>query len=165
MRAGVYRVTRCLAVGGYPDADMTAFLRKIGVTHILNVCASEPAQATARADFSEIVCRPIRDLYRMADDVVLDCLDSAHRMLRTSGSRLYVHCLAGQNRSPNILWLYLIACGMDPAEAKGLIEERTLDAIPGHPAMVDESLVETARLYGRRNFLPLSRPEILQRVE
>lgn len=61
-----------------------------------------------------------------------------------------------------MLWLYLLACGMQPVEAKALIEDRTLDAVAGHPKLVDDTLVRTVQTYGASRFVPLSRPEVLE---
>jgi hypothetical protein len=88
-------------------------------------------------------------------------LDAIHAMLRIEGSRVYIHCVAGQNRSPTILWLYFIACGMPFNEAKVLISSHTLDAIPGHPRLIDDRLIATVSLYGSKNFIPLHDPNIL----
>jgi hypothetical protein len=162
MRASVFQITRALCVGPYPDDERVAYLKKIGVTHLLNLCSSQASPLVVHAGFKEVLCYSIADLTRIPDRHVIDCLDAAHRMLREPDSRLYIHCLAGQNRSPNILWLYLIACGMDAAHAKRIIEERSLDAVPGHERMVDERLVTTAKNHGRANFLPLKRAEIIE---
>lgn len=164
MRAEVFRITRCLSVGPYPDADRIAYLKRIGVTHILNVASSQPSPIVAHAGFSEVVCYSIVDLTRMPEHQVIDCLNAAHRMLLARDSRLYIHCLAGQNRSPNILWLLLIAYGIEPKEAKQWIEDRTLHAVPGHELMVDDRLVAAAAHHGRTTFRPLKRPEVIEPV-
>ena len=33
-------------------------------------------------------------------------------------SQVYIHCIAGQLRSPTALWLYLMACGVPPMGTK-----------------------------------------------
>lgn len=82
-------------------------------------------------------------------------------MLREDASKVYIHCVAGQNRSPTVLWLYFIACGMQPSSAKSLITSHTLDAVPGHSQLVDEHLVSTVVGHGQKNFVPLADPNIL----
>ncbi len=83
-------------------------------------------------------------------------------MLSVDGSRVYVHCIACQNRSPTILWLYFVACGMDDNAAKELISQRCPVAVPGHNSLVDEQLVARVREHGRGNFLPLQDPSVLE---
>jgi protein-tyrosine phosphatase len=89
------------------------------------------------------------------------CLDAIHEMLCVSDSKVYIHCVAGQNRSPTILWLYFVACGMPPTVAKSLITERAMDAVPGHQQLVDDQLVAAVVAHGAKQFIPLSDPDIL----
>jgi hypothetical protein len=84
-------------------------------------------------------------------------------MLRASPeSKVYVHCLAGQNRSPTVVWLFLIACGLGPTKGKRFITNRVCDAVPGHAALVDHRLIEKVRDYGRRNGLTIHDAGIIE---
>jgi hypothetical protein len=80
-------------------------------------------------------------------------------------SHVYVHCVAGHLRSPTILWLYLIACGIAPEEAREWITTRSPDAAPGGSRMIDESHIEFARQHGLANFQPHPRREALAPVD
>ena len=77
-------------------------------------------------------------------------------------TKLYIHCSAGQNRSPTGLWLYLIALGMEREAAARLIVERCPDAVPGHSALVDDDLIAEIRSYGKAELRPLDDPAILE---
>jgi hypothetical protein len=82
--------------------------------------------------------------------------------LLADGVTHVLNCVAGQNRSPTIIWLYLVACGPEPAVAKELIERRTLDACPGHSLLVDDALVRVVREHGRLAYQPHPRPEAIE---
>ena len=73
-------------------------------------------------------------------------------MLHTDiDSKVYVHCSARQNRSPNILWLYLTALGIPPESGIQLISAARLDAVPGHQILVppNSPLLEEAKRFGK----------------
>ena len=80
-------------------------------------------------------------------------------------AHVYVHCIAGHLRSPTILWLYLIACGIPPEDAREWIEDRSPDAAPGEPRLIGPSHVFLAQKHGLDNFFPLPRGEVILPVE
>ena len=83
-------------------------------------------------------------------------------MLREKDSKAYVHCQAGMNRSPNILWLYFIACGMELNAAVQMIMTASPYAAPARSPFCDDDLVRLVVGHGRAQFMPLTRPEILR---
>jgi hypothetical protein len=160
---GMYWITRAIAQGGYPDEEDCKALRAGGVTHLFNVDLPylDPA-ALLRMGFAATIWKSVTDGQRLPDKVALDCLDTLNSILSTPGTKVYIHCHAGMNRSPTILWLYLIACGMGLEAAGELIAAASPYAVPGHPAMCDMDLVRLVQEHGRTHYLPLPRPEILQ---
>jgi hypothetical protein len=160
LRAQVYPITRGLFQGPFATGTRADDLLAAGVSHVLNV--GEVASVLPAGLFREVAWRPVVDLERVPDDVARDCLDCLHRMLAEPDSRVYVHCVAGWNRSPTVVWLYLVACGLDPIEAKQASGRRSLNAIPAHPKLVDEQLVRLAQEHGRSRYLPHPRPEALE---
>jgi protein-tyrosine phosphatase len=64
---------------------------------------------------------------------------------RQKGESVFVHCAAGQNRSPTVIWLYLIATGMEPEQATEVFDGKTLDGVLGHPKLVGAEQVAQAR--------------------
>src|SRR4051812_31628842 len=144
-------ITPRIAQGPFASEPRGVRLRAEGMTHILNVGEAPSVLSAAPGGFREVAWHPVEDLARIPEEDALDCIGAIHRMLGESGSKVYVHCIAGQNRSPMVLWLYLVACGHDPAAAKRLIEERNLDAVAGHSRFVDEALIRRVILHGREN--------------
>ncbi|WZO98478.1 hypothetical protein EP7_000057 [Isosphaeraceae bacterium EP7] len=132
------------------------------VTHILNVGEAPNVLSTEEGPFREVAWIPINDLERVPDELAVACLGTLHRMACQPESRVYIHCIAGQNRSPTILWLYLIACGLQADRVKAMIEAGACDAIPGHSRLVDNALIEVVRRFGRNSLLPHPRPEVLE---
>ena len=151
----VYWITPRIALGRYVTPERATYLRGKGVTHVLNVGENPSTVNASEYGFAEIVDCPIVDLTRIPNEIAVDCVSTLHSFLcASSESKAYVHCLAGQRRSPTVAWLYFIARGLEPSRAKQLIEERVFDAVPGHSALVDDELIRSVIEFGRHH-LPL----------
>ncbi len=157
----VYRITQVLSVGRYATPEGAEKLRAAGVTHILNVSDAPSQVLASEKGFREVAWVPMDDFRRLPKDVVAQALSTLHRLASEPGAHVYIHCIAGQLRSPTILWLYLVACGIPPDDARNWIEERSPDAAPGTRRIVDHDHILFAQLHGLNNFLPLSRTEII----
>ena len=153
----IYWITRRIAQGRFATRERASHLRNEGITHILNVGESASIIKANDYGFKDDRDCPVADFQRIPEAVALTCLDALHEMLLVKESKVYIHCVAGQNRSPTILWLYLVACGMPPAVAKFLITNHTLDAVPGHSQLVDDQLIAAVVAHGAKRFLPLRR--------
>lgn len=145
----MFQVTPSIFVGPYPLPPTVEALLAAGVTRVLNVADGRGAYEEGEARFAEVAWEPVRDLERIPPETAAACLLTLQRLLHGEPqARVYVHCAAGQNRSPTVIWLYLIAAGLTPEEASLRIEGASPDAIPGHPALVDADLVAWAREFG-----------------
>jgi hypothetical protein len=162
VRRRVFPITRSLWLGPFASPERQPVLVASNVTHVLNVGEAPSVLSADGGLFREVAWLPITDLERVPDELALDCLVTLHRMVCEPDARVYIHCIAGQNRSPTILWLYLIACGIEPHRARAMIEAGSCDAIPGHNRLVDTALVELVREFGSRSLLPHPRPEALK---
>jgi hypothetical protein len=140
----MFRITRAIWQGRFAGPLRLAELRTAGITHILNVCEAPPALTLADGPFVELCSVEIEDLVPLPIDVALRALETLHRMTSTPEGRVYIHCIAGCNRSPTILWLYLVACGIEPELAVQEISRRNIDAIPAHPRLIYPQLVARA---------------------
>ena len=157
-----FRITSVLHVGTYPDEHGQAILLRNGITHILNVGPRGESQPEGFA-WRWV---PIDDLRRIPDEVAIRAIEALHEMVTTPDSRVFVHCLAGQNRSPNTIWLYLVASGVPRDEAAEWIANASFDAVPAHPALVDDDLVQLVREHGsRRGFCDRIRPDAFAPVD
>jgi predicted protein tyrosine phosphatase len=164
-RDGVYRVTAATLLGPYPGPGQVAALRARGVTHILNVASAHSDLTAERDGFAEVLSRPVEDFEQLMGWWMRDTLDHMHRMLTAvPDARLFVHCHAGQQRAPTILWLYLAACGLPPGEAAEWIRTAKPDASPGHRALVTGATLDLALAHGAERFQPLARPDIIAPV-
>ena len=157
----MYRITEVLSVGRYATPERAAELLTAGITHILNVSGSPSQVVASEGGFREVVWVPLEDFSRLPIDLAAQVLDRLHGMASQPGSHVYIHCMAGQLRSPTVLWLYLIACGISPDDARDWIEKRSPEAAPGTRRMVDHEHVLFAQLHGLNNFFPLPRGEII----
>ena len=161
----VFWITECIALGRFATEGRCEYLVEQGVNRILNVSDAGNVVSPATHSFDEVVHFPLLDVSRIPDAEAIEILDALHALLTPEGARVYVHCTAGQIRSPTIVWLYLVACGLDPYEAGTLIGDRAPDAAPGHSKLVDEQLVVRVMAHGCDKFLPIPRAEILRPVE
>lgn len=145
-----YWITPRIAVGMFLSPERAAELRDRGIRYVLNVGENPSVVHKEDFDFAEIVDRPLVDLARIPDDVAIFCIATILAMLRSSpDSKVYVHCLAGQNRSPTVVWLFLVACGIDQSAAKHRITKRVRNSVPGHRDLVDDRLIRRVVEYGR----------------
>jgi hypothetical protein len=156
-RYGVCWLTDRIAFGRFATPERAAFLRSRGITHILNVSDAPSVIEAQQFGFDDVINQPIEDLSRISDDLVFQCCDVIDSVLRSSfHHKIYVHCTAGQNRSPTMVWLFLIACGTEPETAKRMIVSQSPDAVPGHNALVDDELI--ARVVERGQARNLAMP-------
>lgn len=155
----MYRITPALSVGRFATPDRAADLLAAGVTHVLNVSAGANQVEPAAGGFREVVWFPLDDFRPIPEAAAATILDALHRMTAEPGAHVYVHCAAGQLRSPTVLWLYLVACGLDPAAAQAAIVERSPGAMPGSPRLVGPDLVRAVQRHGRANYRPHPRAE------
>ena len=161
MRHQVYWITKRIAQGQFATEERSRYLRSQGITHILNVGESPSIVTAEEYGFRSVRDCPTPDFRRLPEAATLASLDALHEMLSEADSKVYVHCVAGQNRSPTILWLYFVACGMSQDAAKHLITSHTMDAVPGHPQLVDDRLVAAVVAHSSERFMPLGDPDIL----
>ena len=147
---GIYWITPRIAQGGFLLDRHHPFLRDGGVTHLLNLDQPIFGQGQPEhLDFAQLIHLPIVDGRRIPDEKAVQILDQIHQIVMTESAKVYVFCNAGINRSPTVLWLYFIACGMGFEEAAERIVRRSPHAVPGHHALVNRSLVDLVLLHGK----------------
>jgi hypothetical protein len=156
----MFRITECLSVGPFASPERAERLLAAGVTHVLNV-SDGPSVVSAATGFAEVADVPMHDSRRLSSFTMVWALDTLHRMASAPDAHVYVHCMAGQLRSPTVLWLYLVALGVPPTAARDWIESRSPDAVAGHHRMVDSEHVLLAQKHGLANFFPHPRGNLI----
>jgi len=150
LQEGVFPVTTRVAIGRFPAPGRCAYLQEQDITHVFNVSDAPSLATTCSAGFAEVKDLPLDDYLRMPTSVALKAVGTLHGMLNVPNSRVYLHCIAGQMRSPTILWLYLVGLGMSEVAAKEMITDHCPDAQPGHKTLVDSKLVERIHQWGKQ---------------
>ncbi len=146
----MYRITPCLSVGPFPYPERISALVAGGVTHILNVSSSHSTtDVVNRSEF-----RGVEDVLMVVEDQlpetdVLRALDRLFEFSQEPLAHVYVHCLYGQQRSPTVLWLFLIACGLEVETAREMISSRAHRATPGYSRLVGPGLVLAVQRHGQ----------------
>jgi hypothetical protein len=153
-RTKVFPITNAIWLGPFASPERKAILTAGGVTHLLNVGEAPSVLTVEDGPFRAVEWQPIVDLERLPEQSAIKCLTSLHSMVSEADGLAYVHCIAGQNPSPTIVWLYLVACGLPPTDAKALIERRAPDAIAGHSKLVDAALIAAVQKFGAKHFVP-----------
>jgi hypothetical protein len=157
----MHRITKVLSVGPFASPERAKDLLAAGVTHVLNVSDGPPVVGAGEGSFAEVAWVPMSDSRPLPRATTAWVLDTLHELVSVSGSHVYVHCVAGAVRSPTVLWLYLVACGLPPEHARELIESRSPAATAGHPRMVTDDHVLFAQMHGLTHYFPHPRPDIV----
>lgn len=142
-------VTDNLAIGAFASPERIRWLVEEGVTDVLNVSDARSLVEAHQAGFRSVVFVPIADCVPIMDESLEECLTALDAMFARPEAKVFVHCLAGQNRSPTIAWLYLVRLGWEELEAREQIALRAADAVPAHPHLIAPELVSLARGWGR----------------
>ncbi|WP_326522711.1 dual specificity protein phosphatase family protein [Gemmata algarum] len=156
----MYRITQCLSVGMFPRPEDAPRLLASGITHVLNV-SDRPSDVSVADGFGDVAWVPMSDSRRLLPATALQALNALHELAAAPDAHVYVHCMVGRLRSPTILWLYLIALGLDPHTARDLIESRAPHATAGHYQMVSNEHVRLAQKHGRARFFPHPRSDLV----
>lgn len=151
-------MTQDLVVGRFASRERLDELRTLNVTDILNVSDTPSQLTTDDGPFRSVTWIDIEDRTLIPTEIAINAIDTIHQSLTRDWGRVYVHCMAGWNRSPTILWLYLVACGLDGDDAARFICANAFDAVPGHSLLIDSNLVATVQSHGRDKYVPHPRP-------
>jgi hypothetical protein len=157
----MYRITECLSIGPFASPERAVKLLAAGVTHVLNVSDGPSEISAGEGSFAGVAWVPMSDSRRLMPSTAIWAIGTLHQLASVPGSHVYVHCVAGLIRSPTILWLYLIALGVPPDDARDWIEERRPAAVAGHDRMVDHEHVLLAQKYGLAHFFPHPRADLI----
>ena len=135
-RDGIYQITDQIFVGQYPKAEALNRISALGIKTILNVSGG----IYTHPDF-DVINIPVEDLVEMplttADQIVIAIRSSVR-----AGDKIYVHCIAGQNRSPGAVFIGLLSLGIPEPQAMALIEDSTLDSVPRHEKIITDRVVK-----------------------
>ncbi|AMV30445.1 Dual specificity phosphatase, catalytic domain [Gemmata sp. SH-PL17] len=157
----MYRITQCLSVGPFASPERAQKLLAAGVTHVLNVSDGPSHVSAGKDSFADVLWVPMSDSRRLMFPTAVQAIDALHELASAPNAHVYVHCVAGIVRSPTILWLYLIACGLPTKFARDVIETRSPNATAGHYRMVDHEHVSLAQKHGSKHYLPHPRPDVI----
>ena len=154
------RITQCLSIGPFASAERAPQLLAAEVTHVLNV-SDDSSHLSAADGFTAVAWVPMRDDRRLMHATAVRALDALHAFAAVPGAHVYVHCVLSMVRSPTILWLYLIALGVPPEDAREMIESRAPRATAGHFRVVDDAHVLLAQMHGLMHYFTHPRPELV----
>lgn len=140
--AAHYPVTARLSVGPFVSPERAAGLVASGVTDLLNVSDSRSWPEIFAAGFRSVHWIPIADCVPIDPELVCEALAVLDQLFVQPGAHVLVHCLAGQNRSPAIIWLYLRSLGVNAEVARSMIEDVAPHAVGGHPLLLSPETID-----------------------
>lgn len=161
----LFQITRNIWQGRFVSHQQLDGLRRHRITHVLNVGESPSQLTETDGPFEKMEWIPIEDLVLIPTDAAIRCVDALHACVCEGDSNVYIHCVAGWNRSPTVLWLYLVACGINTSTARTMIASRSYDAVPGHPLLINDALVAAITDHGAKRFIPHPRIKALDAVD
>ena len=135
-RDGIYQITNQIFVGQYPKAEALKRISELGIKTILNVSGG----VYGHPDF-DVINIPVEDLAEMPL-ITADKIVTAIKATVNAGDKIYVHCIAGQNRSPGAVFIGLLSLGISEPQAIALIEDSTLDSVPKHEKIITDKVVK-----------------------
>ncbi|KPA86575.1 putative protein phosphatase [Leptomonas pyrrhocoris] len=108
-----------LYIGGFPDAETVPLLQSIGVHHIINCCAQDVVTCPAVSGafhVHNLQAFDVEDYLILHHDY--DIFAALLSDLLARGERVFVHCIAGVNRSATLCAAYLMdRFALSPVEA------------------------------------------------
>ena len=158
----MFQVTRDTYVGRFATRERLAEFKELHITDILNVSDTDSLLTVNDGPFRTVSWINIEDRSLIPTGSAVKAIDTIHQSLIEPDGRVYVHCMAGWNRSPTVLWLYLLACGWTSQDAAKLISSTAFDAVPGHALLVDSNLISVVQAHGKANYLPHARPSSIE---
>lgn len=124
-----YLIEENIFQNGYINPNDIELLKSIGITHLLNLHYEYPfLDELIKAGF---IIKQIflLDPAPITDEEANEITDFIHNSIKDPEHKIYVHCDAGFNRSPTVIWLYYLSIGYSE-------EEATKRIISGHKNLV-----------------------------
>ena len=137
----IYWVTPRLGVGPFVSPTRALALQLAGVTDILNVSDARTFPETLQVGFRSVVWVPMADFVPIMEEDVCSILTALDKMFLSPKPTVLVHCLAGHNRSPTAIWLYLKSLGVNAEVARQMIEVASSKAVGGHPLLLSSETI------------------------
>ena len=150
----LFQITNNIWQGRFAADRLLTTFQFFGITHILNVSETPSQLELNEGPFRAIKQISIRDGSPIPVDAAIESVQTLHEFVCEPDSNVYIHCVAGWNRSPTVLWLYLVSCGIESEVALNMISRRSIDAVPAHPKLITPALTDTIITYGANKFTP-----------
>lgn len=131
-------VTERILQSGYPSFDDVETLSGMGFTDFLSVDEAYPA----RKNFVDLGLRfhhfPITDMAPISPESALGVTKLTRNVLADPKAKICVHCNAGKNRSPTVVWLYLVAEGRPVEVATRMVSKGNRALIVPNELLISE---------------------------
>lgn len=118
-------VTAYLAIGARPiSAEAWADLKRSGVTLVIDL--NDNGMERRQVDMMGLRYRGLRVSDPTEPEEFLAAFPKIHQWIENEqslGGRVYLHCTAGQSRSPTCAMAYLMAVGKTMEQAKNTVRE------------------------------------------
>jgi len=102
---------------GYISPDDIKHLKSLGITHLLNLHKPYPyLDEFIEAGFF-VKQTFLHDLTPIETQIAVEIIDYIYNSISQEKNKIFIHCLAGTNRSPAVIWLYYLSIGYSVEES------------------------------------------------
>lgn len=140
-KIGLFQINSSIYQGRFPKSETFDYLKKNHIKNIINVSG----KVYVNPEFN-ILHEPFPDHQLMPLDSCRKCIEFFN-LCSQKKEVVFIHCMAGQNRSGAIAYLGLISLGIAKESAKALVESATLDAVADSPSLLNNSHYDIAKSF------------------
>lgn len=138
---GIFKINDYVYQGRKPTIETLNKLKEIEIDCIINV-SDTPYIINGFKNYIKVLNILMQDNHEI-DTETIDKIKVL--ALKYKDKKVFIHCLAGQNRSAVAIWIYLVFSGFTEEIAENLINENTLDAVPKHGKILTPKAIEYIR--------------------
>lgn len=141
VKIGLFQINPSIYQGRFPKPETFEYLKKNLIKNIINVSG----KIYENTEFN-ILHEPFPDHQFIPLDSCRKCIDFFNISVQKK-EKVFIHCMAGQNRSGAISYLSLISQGITKESAKVLVESATLDAVADSPSLLNDKHYDIANSF------------------
>ena len=114
-------ITERILRNGYPTLNDAEGLVGLGVTDLVNLDRDYPNEKALVEMGLDLHQHFVPDVTPIERELAVTIISTMRSVLSDPARTVYVHCEAGRNRSPTVIWLYLLSIGHSKESASEMV--------------------------------------------